>query len=381
MNIVEPILFQARNKPSEVALAAPGTPLNLVSYARLVAMVSNACHRLEISNLRAGDRVELKVGDPLLNAIFIIALARLGVIILSSVDAGYNWPFEVTAVVSNSPHKTFAGRHILIDYEWVAESPQKSVPNHYHLVQPSDLCCVFAEPDAGMPASTFCFSLSHELLSARIGRQDVFFGASVSAAPRLFAADGCATSLGFQLLFSTLSRGASLFLLGDEALSFNALDNYQVESAVMTPKKLIDLIAFYEAKVVSQCGLKTIFVVGHVSKSIIERASRTLGAKISFGYYFTQPGMIASMPFHGAEIMNNAVGVLLPGVTAEVVRDDGLQVETSAAGKIRFRSDLSAGIYGDCQKGGYYLSNDKGYLTEEGILMLENLEAVSKRVE
>lgn len=41
MNIVDPIFVQAKNKPSELALCAPGTDFNLVSYARLQRIVNN----------------------------------------------------------------------------------------------------------------------------------------------------------------------------------------------------------------------------------------------------------------------------------------------------------------------------------------------------
>src|SRR5262249_35468803 len=148
------------------------------------------------------------------------------------------------------------------------------------VAQSSNLCCIFAEPDGRRSGSSGCFALTHELLDARIGRQDEFFGASVSAARRLFVADGCARSLGFQLLISTLSRGSAVFLISDQVSSFNALDTYQVECAVVTPQVLSDLIAFYETKTELQSGLTNIFVIGPVSKSVAARASTTLGAKI-----------------------------------------------------------------------------------------------------
>jgi acyl-coenzyme A synthetase/AMP-(fatty) acid ligase len=371
MNVVEPIFFQARNKPSAVALIAPGTPVNLVSYARLVAMVSNACRRLELSNIRAGDSVALEVSDSLLRAIFIIALARLGVIILSAANGEHAWPLEVSAVVSNLSNKTFAARHLPVDYEWVMEARRQPDEKDYG-VQSSNVCCIFAESVEG---ATKYFALTHELLNARIGRQDVFFGAAVSAAPRLFNADGCGTSLGIQLLFSMLSRGAALLLMGDQTLSFNALDTYQIESAVLTPQKLLDLAAFYETRVGSECGLKDIFVAGHVPKSAIERTSRTLQAKISLGYYLTQPGMIASMPFRYSKL-ENAVGVLLPGVAVDILANDGLQLGAGRIGELRLRSEVSADIYGGAQESDarhtWCETGQKGYLTEDQILILQS---------
>jgi len=373
MNIVEPIFWQARNCPSQVALAAPGTPFSLVSYSRLVIMVTNACRRLGSFDLRAGDRVVLKVRDPLFRAILTVALARLGIIVIPALDGDDTYPFEVAAVVSDASHQSSTGRNILADYNWVAEAGPETGQQNYPAVDPRNLCCVLADPGEERQASRRFYALTHDLLGARTARHDVFFGASISAAPRLFDADGCTTPIGFELLFATLTRGAALFLMGDPTASFNALDTFQVESAVMTPQKLLDLVAFYEAKRDAHCGLKAIFVAGHVSQSMMERASRILGAKFSVGHYLTQPGMIASMPFPGGEAMNNASGIVLPGVTVEVVGDDGRQLETDAPGNIRYRSDLSAQIYGELRSdSSSFASNRRGYVTRDRLLVLEN---------
>jgi len=261
----------------------------------------------------------------------------------------------------------------LADYNWVAEAGPETGQESYPAVQPGHLCCLLAQPGEEKQASRRFYALTHDLLGTRTARHDVFFGASISAAPRLFDADGCTTPLGIELLFATLTRGAALFLMGDQTASVIALGTFQVESAVMTPRKLLDLVAFYEAKRDAQCGLKAIFVVGHVSQSMMERASRILGAKFSVGHYLTQPGMIASMPFPSSDAMNNASGIVLPGVTVEVVGDDGRQLETGAPGNIRFRSDLSAEAYGELQSNSSsYVSNQRGHVTEDRILMLEN---------
>jgi hypothetical protein len=45
MNIVEPILFQARHDPPAPAMCAPGTALGIVSYARLARFIHSVGHR------------------------------------------------------------------------------------------------------------------------------------------------------------------------------------------------------------------------------------------------------------------------------------------------------------------------------------------------
>ena len=56
MNVVEPIFLQSENKPSELALCAPGTDFNIVSYARLRRSVNSICRRLISTGIAARDR-------------------------------------------------------------------------------------------------------------------------------------------------------------------------------------------------------------------------------------------------------------------------------------------------------------------------------------
>src|SRR4029453_4304724 len=45
MNIVEPILFQARHDPPAPAMCAPGTALGILRYARLARFIHSVGHR------------------------------------------------------------------------------------------------------------------------------------------------------------------------------------------------------------------------------------------------------------------------------------------------------------------------------------------------
>jgi hypothetical protein len=63
MNIVEPIFAQCRNKPSELALCAPGTEFNLVSYARLQRSVDNICRKIITTGIAPGSRVGVVIED------------------------------------------------------------------------------------------------------------------------------------------------------------------------------------------------------------------------------------------------------------------------------------------------------------------------------
>ena len=77
MNIVEPIFAQSANKPAELALCAPGTGFNLISYGRLARSVNNVCRRIIAAGLLPRNRVAVFIEDPIFHAIVLIALTRL----------------------------------------------------------------------------------------------------------------------------------------------------------------------------------------------------------------------------------------------------------------------------------------------------------------
>ena len=59
MNIVEPILFQARCQPEAPALCAQGR--NSINYARLTAQMNNVARRAMACGLKRGDVVALSI--------------------------------------------------------------------------------------------------------------------------------------------------------------------------------------------------------------------------------------------------------------------------------------------------------------------------------
>ena len=66
MNIVDAIFSQCRDNPAELALAAPGTAFNVMSYGRLARCVNNICQRIISAGFEPGDRVAIFVDDIIL---------------------------------------------------------------------------------------------------------------------------------------------------------------------------------------------------------------------------------------------------------------------------------------------------------------------------
>jgi len=78
MNILDSILFQCRYQPNAAALCAPGS--EIVTYARLEKQINNVARRATSLGLLQGNVVVLAIVAPLVEAVVILGLSRLGIV-------------------------------------------------------------------------------------------------------------------------------------------------------------------------------------------------------------------------------------------------------------------------------------------------------------
>ncbi len=118
MNIADLILYQCRQRPPAPALCAPGSDLNVVSYARLERFIHNISRRARALGLARGDVVAILVRDPILHLAFILGLARIGVVTLSARSPSLPKELQFAAVISEAPMAFGAvSRVIIADFD------------------------------------------------------------------------------------------------------------------------------------------------------------------------------------------------------------------------------------------------------------------------
>jgi acyl-CoA synthetase (AMP-forming)/AMP-acid ligase II len=83
MNIVEPILFQARHDPPAPAMCAPGTALGIVSYARLARFIHSVGHRAMRLGVAPGQVVAIHVKDHIFHAALALGFMHVGIVTVS----------------------------------------------------------------------------------------------------------------------------------------------------------------------------------------------------------------------------------------------------------------------------------------------------------
>jgi hypothetical protein len=80
MNVVEPILFQARNDPPAPAMCAPGTSLGIISYVRLARFIHSIGHRAIRLGIAPNAVVAIQVKDNIFHAAIALGLMHIGML-------------------------------------------------------------------------------------------------------------------------------------------------------------------------------------------------------------------------------------------------------------------------------------------------------------
>jgi acyl-CoA synthetase (AMP-forming)/AMP-acid ligase II len=376
MNIVEPIFAQCRNKPAELALCAPGTELNMVSYARLGRCVNNVCHRIISLGLPSRSRVAVFIDDPIFHAIVLIALTRLGIVTISGRDRNFSWRFAVDAVISNRPFRYPAERIILVDPDWLKGDDQAPENEHLFRATADEICRIFLT--SGTIGEEKGVAVTHRMIAARIDRQNLFFGPQAPFCSRTYLDLSLTTSLGFQVLLATLWRGGALVMTGDAEATIKALPIYNVQNMIGSPQSLLNFVEAIKRRPEYRSRLEAVFSSGSgMPKALLQRVRAQLCSNLTTGYDSTEAAMVASMPAHFLPGIDGAVGLVLPGVNVEIVDEDGRALRTGDEGILRIKSEYGVkGYLEDPEetarvfRGGWFYPGDLGYLSKDNTLII-----------
>jgi len=376
MNLVEPIFVHCRDKPAEVALVAPGTEFNLISYASLQRSVNNICQRAIAANLQPHSRIAVFIDDPIFHALVLIALTRLGIITISGRTEKFSWRFGVDAVISDRSFQFQAGRFILIDKQWTSGDGRPLEQKHLHKPAPDEVCRIFLT--SGTTGEEKGVAVTNRMMAHRIDRQKWFFGPQVSFCTRTYIDLSLTTPLGFQVLLATLWRGGGLVMTGDSEATIKSLPIYKVQNMVGSPRGLLNFVEAIERRPEYQSGLQAVFSGGSiVSEALSQRVRTRLCSNFTMGYGSTEATMVASMPARFAAGIAGAAGLVLPGINVEIVDDDGHVMRRGDEGIVRIKSEYgvveyledpeeSARVFRD----GWFYPGDLGYFTKDNVLVI-----------
>ena len=305
---------------------------------------------------------------------------RLGLITLS-LREGVSLPFKIDALIADTKHPSVnAGRVILADLSWTEGDGR---PLHSHLLPQThedDLCRLILT--SGTSSGPKAVALSHKLLAARMARH-MTFGNRIANCSRIYCDVPISSSLGFQYLIYTLSRGGTAFFPGDSfASTLRVIEDYKIQCLVGSPGGFEGLLRWFDAFPAYQSNVEVIFCGGDVlSRSLSDRLRSRICSHLIAAYGSTEASMTAVAHAHEIAPVPRAVGFVTPGVAVEIVDSSETLLPPGQVGRLRVRSEYAVNAYlGDTEESkrvfrdGWFYPGDLGSLDADGLLVITGRE-------
>jgi len=374
MNIVDPILFQAKINPHGVAICTPGAGMEAVTYGNLAHMMNNVGRTALSLGLTRGNVVAIAIKDQILHAVIMLGLTRLGIVTVSPaavVSPELGVQLLITDGAPASPH---VGRVIVADAGWTMGGGKPVAPEVTQRVGNDDVCRILLTPGAGRGVA-----LTHDLAWRRNACFAFVNGTRLARCAGLYCDVGLGGAPAFEFLIHMLCKGGTLYLPGDPESVVQAFDLYKMQAIVATPAGLAHYVQLLEAQSVFQCRFEAIFCWGGgLGRELAERTCARICANVFSTYGAPETGALAVGSVHVLADIPGAVGYLVPDVSAEAADGTGNPVPARQRGAIRFRGPLSVAQYvgnprvsEETFRQGWFHSTEFGHLREDGLLVIE----------
>lgn len=376
MNIVEPILFHAKNQPEAPALCTPGD--DVVTYASLAARMNNVARRAISAGLKRGNVVALSIPDQLTHSVVILGLTQVGII---PVSVGMQRPpagLKIDAVLktTNFPFAPQAP-HLPLDFTWIMGDGRPIEVSRNSASESGEICRIVLT--TGTTGDPKAIALTHKLGLARNARFQFLHGSHLPVCSRLFMNVGVATSVGYYFLTYILGRGGTLFFRGDKIENaLRLFGTLRVQAMMTLTGNLSQLLKICDRDPSCEFHLETIFCGGGVLSGVmVDRVLPRLCSHLFCRYGATETGTTATAPAQRIAHIPGAVGHVSPGATVEIVDDLGRCLPTGSQGIVRIASQVAVDRYIDDSaasaryfREGWFYPGDLGSLTEDNLLII-----------
>jgi acyl-CoA synthetase (AMP-forming)/AMP-acid ligase II len=378
MNIVEPILFQAKHDPPAPALCAPGTAIGVVSYARLARFIHNVGHRAINVGISRGDVVVLQVKDHILHTSLALGLMHIGA---ATVSTSETLPGHVPCdfIITDTPPSYDNGKNTKVlaaGFAWISGDGIPIDERHIYRGAGNDICRIALTSGSTGEAKAVGFTHNNQL--ARLARYNHVFGRIFPECSRFFSDYGLGSSGGFRHILYVLSRGGTMFFPGASPMdTLQTFELYKVQGLIASPGGLSGFLKFYDSNPEFRSGFEVIIAAGSpLHSTLSERVRARLCSNLILYYGTTETSTISSAPAHALGVAG-AVGHIAPDVSVRVVDETGALVPPGEEGMVLVRTPVSVGSYLDTSgqsecafRDGHFDTGDIGYLTEGRMLVI-----------
>jgi acyl-coenzyme A synthetase/AMP-(fatty) acid ligase len=379
MNVVEPILFQAKHDPPAPAMCAPGTTMGVVSYARLARFIHNVARRAMSAGISPGDVVVLQVKDHIFHTSLALGLMYIGVatVSISGAVPGY---LACDFIITDTPRSYGSGKSAKVlaaDLAWISGDGAPVDERQVYRGAGNDICRIALTSGSTGEAKAVGFTHNNQL--ARLARYNHVFGRVFPECSRFFSDYGFGSSGGFRHILYVLSRGGTMFFPGASPMdTLQTFELYKVQGLIASPGGLSGFLKFYDANPEFRSGFEAIIAAGSpLHSSLSERVRARLCSNLIFYYGTTETSTISSAPAHALTGIAGAVGHVAPDVSVRIVDDAGAPLPSGHQGVVLVRTPVSITGYLDTSgrsetafRDGHFDTGDVGYLTHDRTLVI-----------
>lgn len=376
MNIVDPILFQARYQPEAPALCAQG--IDVISYAQLLIQMDSVARRAAACGLKRGNVVALSIEQPMLHAAVILGLTRAGIVPVSVAMHKPPAGLKLDAIIcsANYPFAP-AVQRLPLDQTWIMGGVNPADTYRDARTSSDEVCrVVLTSGSTGDPKAV---ALTHRMVMARNARFEYVLGNRHPRFSRIYMHMGLAAALGYQFLTYILGRGGTIFFRGDDVENtLRSLEVFQVDAMLSTPTTLAQFLANCDRYPAIDVHFDTIISGGSLlPRSLAERVRPRLCSHLITGYGSTETAISATTPAHRIAHIPGAAGYVTPGIRMEIVDEADRLVPPGIEGIVRVASDFAVDCYIDDPiesaqvfRNGWFYPGDLGSLTADNLLIV-----------
>jgi acyl-CoA synthetase (AMP-forming)/AMP-acid ligase II len=381
VNIVEPVLHQCRINPFATAIATPGSGLGSVKYGQLEALIHNVARSAVKAGLAPGDVVAIYVADSIFHAALLLGLAQIGVVTMSLTGTMLPEQVPFTAILTND-QQAFPGhtKVMTIDASWLQGDGSAPDYERIYCCKPDDPCAILLT--SGSTGRSKGVALSHRMLSERVVFNAYAKGPLIAKISRHFCSMPPSTLVGLRDMLYTLTRGQTIYFTGHEPTDIlQYLAAYNVESLVVSPHDLRIYLTYFQADAGLSSPFKVIVCQGaRLSPALAELVRARLCPNLYTSYGSTETSTVACGPSHSLSRVPGAVGYICPGVTIDIVDDEGRALPVGGEGNIRIRTPLlAAGYVGDPETTSRLFRDSAFYPGDLGRINAERMLIVTGR--
>ena len=379
MNVVEPILFQARHDPPAPAMCAPGTALGVISYARLAQFIHSAGHRAVRLGIAPKTVVAIQVKDYIFHTTLALGLMNIGAATVS-VGAAFPPDLRVDVIITDTPEAFGGGRNakvVAVDLSWMSGKGVPVDERHVYNGSGDDTCRIALTSGSTGEAKAVAFTHNNQL--ARLARYNHVFGKTFPECSRFFSDYGLGSSGGFRHILYVLSRGGTMFFPGASPMeTLQTFELYKVQGLIASPGGLSGFLKFYSENTDFRSGFEIVLSAGSpLPHALSEQVRARLCSNLIFYYGTTETSTISSAPAHALADVSGAAGYIAPDVAVRIVDNTGAILEPGQEGSVWVRTPVSVDGYLDdfaqsetSFRDGYFDTGDIGYVTPDKMLVI-----------